>query len=314
MRVIRRGVTLSRGQPRPVVLVLLVLEVHQKSILTLKLVTFGIKMPGYKRRRGAGGSGGGMSRSYRQLPFGSFRVPRAGARLRASGSASMSAALSRVHTFKRLGEPLVLRNNLNNRVDASGNATMLGASPAYVSDPTVGGNFTQIRMALRFTLGQAANISEITSLFDNYRIKQVKLRFDMSYDSPMGAVSAGVAPAAITGGPYSNPLMHYCYDPDDSITPTSRIPVLENGYAKTVRLDKGLTITVNPRVQSVVQATSTTTAGGLLPLGHWLDTASVGVEHFGLKAVIDYFPFLSADNIAFLTITPTFIIEAKNVV
>lgn len=245
---------------------------------------------------------------------------RVGMALRRIGSRSLSGALSRVHTFKRVGEPMEILNPAGTGITLPTliNASGAGASYPYLQVGSSG--FTSITSGVKFggafsfQLAQCANVSEITSLFDNYRIKKVVLRFDYSVNQ---------APATTASPPTQQatavPIMHICPDYDDNAVPAARTSVLENGYARTVRLDKTFTMTLTPRAQSTVTSGSVSglVAGGLLPLGQWLDSSSTQVPHFGVKFWIDDFAWSSATLngiFASLRITPTYYLEAKNVV
>jgi len=274
-------------------------------------------MPGTKRMRddyagGGGGYGGGGMRRGRQARR--FRVM-------STGSKSLAGAMSRVHVFKRVGKPLVITNKSSPSVRAAGvaasNITVLGPSPVFATDPILT-NYTSCRFGTRYTLNNVSGVGEITSLFDNYRIKKISLRIDWGFNQGPGVVEAGVpgSVAPLSGGPWSMPICHYTYDPDDAAAPSSTEDLLQNSYAKTQRLgDKAILVTFTPRAQATVQATpGTAVSGGLLPTGQWLDCTNPNIEHYGMKFVIDQFPYISGDDIAALTITPTFYIEAKNVV
>lgn len=255
---------------------------------------------------------------YRGAPMNRFRRPwalplagrpraprrRMGRRLQLAGSRSLAGALARVHAFKRVGEPVVITNNTAvTRINVQGNTDLLGGpgAPVATADSFIA-SASQMRGAFRFCLSQASNISEITNLFDNYRITKVKLMFAMS-----------VSEATSANSQLPMPIINYCYDPDDNTVPASRSSVLENGFCKTRRMERTFSVVVTPRAQqSVVGGTGG--AGGLLPVGNWLDSNSTAIYHYGLKFWIDQFPYASTDNLIALTVTPIFYIEAKNVV
>lgn len=277
-----------------------------KVILTAKFTTPVVKMRRFSRRpsgpryrKGAGRLGW----NGRALTYGSS----ASRRLFLGGSKSLAGAMSRVHTFKRVGEPLYIINNNAAGYTLSGNTDMVaaGAQLAFNNTPA-GMNSRQILGALRFCLSQAANITEITNLFDNYRISRVKLQISFTANSAPGSTGPNPGITAI-------PTMHHCYDPDDSVVPGGRIAVLENGYCKTVKLDRMISVVVTPRAQQNVVG-GAGGAGGLLPTGTWLDSASPAIYHYGLKFCLDDFPYIPTDGMAALVITPTFYIEGKNVV
>lgn len=267
------------------------------------------------------GKGSARAGAYRKRVARNARKPYASMALRRMGSASLSSALSRIHTFKRVGEPMEILNPTGAGVTLPTltNATGAGASYPYLQ---VGSSsFTSIASGVKFggafsfQLAQCANVSEITSLFDNYRIKKVVLRFDYSVNQAPSTVASPSGNQAT-----AVPIMHICPDFDDNAVPAARTSVLENGYARTVRLDKTFTMSLTPRAQSTVTSGSASglVAGGLMPLGQWLDAASTQVPHFGVKFWIDDFAWSSlvgATGIfATLRVTPTYYLEAKNVV
>lgn len=214
-------------------------------------------------------------------------------------------AMARVHTFKRVGNPVVITNSTlpTARVNVQGNTDIIAAAGAVAAgaDPAIA-TASQVRGAMRFCLEHAANRTDITNLFDNYRIAKIKLMFNFACSD-----------ATIANNQFCMPIINYCYDPDDNGTPADRTAVLENGYAAVRRLDRPFSLTIVPRAQQSVVGGGVA-GGGLMPTSSWLDSGSPQIYHYGLKFVIDQFPFLAADNTVALTITPVFYLEAKNVI
>jgi len=238
----------------------------------------------------------------RKVRSGLARRRSQGARYMRMGS-SMATAMARVHTFKRVGEPAVITSfTAPTYAQLNGNTSLLTSINATVDQFIL--RASQVRGAFTFNLSQAANITDITNLFDNYRLVRVKLMFNLSSNSSDVSGSNG----------FALPIINYCYDPDDATVPPSRTTVLENGYCQTRRLDKPFSITLTPRAQQSVTG-GTGGGGGLLPTGTWLDCSSPAINHYGLKFWIDQFPFDAAANYTYaLTITPVYYIEAKNVI
>lgn len=233
--------------------------------------------------------------------------------LRRIASPGLSRALSRVHMFKRVGTPLYIANNNLAGFVTDGNVDMVpAASMAYAAG--ILAQTGQVRGALRFCLNQASQVADITGLFDNYRITRVSLHFMFTVNSAPGGATTGFGGATpVNFG--SLPVINYCYDPDDNTVPANREEVLANGFAKTRRLDSNFTVSITPRGQNSIVG-GVGGAGGLMPVGQWLDSASPQIYHYGLKFCIDNWPQLpaSADKTIGLVITPTFYIEGKNVV
>lgn len=233
---------------------------------------------------------------------------------------SLSSALARVHVFKRVGNPVVIQARASPTlalVAPGSNATLISGNGALAASVDSYVQFAnQVRGAFKFMLNQCAETSEITSLFDNYRIKKVRLAFMYSgTDASTGLQGAASASLAC-------PIMHYCYDPDDNKTPGTREEVMASGYAKTTRLDRIVYVDIVPRAQTPVTVAPTTAGGastvaavgGLMNRNQWFDSSNATVEFFGLKFWIDQFPSVASDNQYALTITPTFYIEGKNVI
>lgn len=229
---------------------------------------------------------------------------------------------ARVHSFKRVAEPLAIMQvgDASQRLKVVGNTGLLDtATVAFNATPDdFIANASQVGIAFKFNLQQVANSTEITNLFDHYRIKKVRLTFTYSSNSGVSPVGGPGAPAgAYYGGGQCLPIMHHAYDPDDSAAPTSREQVLENGYCQTKRLDRVFSVDIMPRAQSVINngPGAGGVAGGLLDRKTWLDTDSPAVNHYGLKCWLETFPFLDHIDSQFsLLVTPTFYIEARNVI
>jgi len=263
-------------------------------------------MPVFKRGRAAYAPGA------RRAPV---STRRAGRWLRRVNVPMLSSALSRTHTFKRVGEPLYIMNNSASGFTLNGNVDIVnaGSQLSFSNGPLT--NSRQLLGALRFCLAQAANITDVTNLFDNYRLRKVKLMIAFTATGAPGDAVTGVGGGALSSatGVSTMPIMHHCYDPDDSVVPPSRTSVLENGYCKSTRMDRVVYVTITPRAQSVITGGGAA-GGGLMPLGQWLDSSSPNVYHYGLKFAIDGFPWTQVDSSLAVVITPTYYIEGRNVV
>lgn len=218
---------------------------------------------------------------------------------------------ARVHVFKRVGEPIAFMQigDPTNRIKPVGNIDLINLTTFAAAPDQFIANASQAGIAWRFSLNQVAKYQEITDLFDNYRLKKVRLTFTYS-------ANASISPASYGGG-QSVPIMHHTYDPDDDATPTNRSDVLQNSYTKTTRLDRVFSIDIIPRAQSVINkgTEAGAVAGGLLARNTWIDCDSPDVKHYGEKCWLETFPFVAGDDSQFsLVVTPTYYIEARNVV
>jgi hypothetical protein len=251
--------------------------------------------------------------------FSNAKKMRAAARrIRRGLSAPMRALSQRVHAFKRLGNIITLGSN-GSAID-----TVSGTAGTSVGNLTAGNviGTNQFGLGLTFALNQVSNFEEITNLFDNYRLKMIKLRMDWSYNqAPAGMVIDQTQLMTGTNSWISQsvPRVHFCPDEDDGTAP-NQSQVLQNSFSKTARLDRTVYCTIRPRYQAAVSnGTSTAVAGGLGAVGSWLDCSTASIPHSGFKAFFIDFP-KGMKNTEFnayqwtLTITPTYYIEAKNVV
>lgn len=263
---------------------------------------------GYGRRNQLVYGGGGMrSRAV---------VPRA---LRMIGLANQ------MHTFARTGERILITQQLTPPFLYQ--ATIPGGGSTHgmiLGAATAGdlGNCWNVGMGQTFAFNQLTGFGDLASLYDNFRIKAVKLRIDLSFNAAPGGSSAN--PVANIG---ALPLLHYTEDSDDASAPGSSSTVLQYSKSKTVRLGTSpLFITVRPRAQGGVVsavnppatggATSTpAVAGTMLSYGTWLDSQSAQtVPHYGMKYFLENMPGPTGSALAWaIYITPTYILECKNI-
>lgn len=238
---------------------------------------------------------------------------RSAMRARRMSALSRGVIAARVHQFKRMGAPFIIQSAAGLGTPAA--PTAVGNSGLSIGTVSAGAtaNSLQFPATLYFALSQIANKDEITSLFDNYRITKVSLKFILSIDgAQLSPTSAG---GSVVNGYL--PVLHITPDIDDSTLPNNREEVLQNSYAKSLRLgDNIFTMSVVPRVQSTVaQNPTTNVAGGLLARGTWLDSGSPDIRMYGVKMWFDqWLTGFAASQAMTLQIIPTYYIEAKNVV
>lgn len=175
------------------------------------------------------------------------------------------------------------------------------------------------------------NPSDLANLYDNYRIKAVKLRFDLSFNAAPGfsAAQGGQTLPHIA----SMPMLHYAIDPDDVTAPTVESDVLQYSKSRSVRLgDKPLFITLQPRAQGTAASNITTIGPGvpvaglptaaaianMLPSTTWFDCQNgQTIPHFGLKMFFENVPIGTIAPTGqvnwTINISPTYILEMKNI-
>jgi hypothetical protein len=119
------------------------------------------------------------------------------------------------------------------------------------------------------------NASELSSLFDQYRILSATIRIDWDYNSY--PVSSGTAVA---------PLIYYVADYDDSTSAVATALLqypgvhthsfLEDGY-------KPLIVSVKPKPLRDIAGTGLLTTYGPMVTAPWIRTADMTTPHYGLK-------------------------------
>ncbi len=119
-----------------------------------------------------------------------------------------------------------------------------------------------------------SNATEISGLFDQYRITMVTLRIDWDYNAYPQTTGAIIAP-----------LIHYVADYDDSgscpLTSILQYPgvqthsFMENGYSPLI-------VTVKPKPLRDVAGSGVLTSYGPMP-APWIRTAEMSTPHYGLK-------------------------------
>lgn len=140
---------------------------------------------------------------------------------------------------------------------------------------TSGGNFG----ALSFKLSDLPNYSEFTALYDEYRIKAVKIMF-----VPTMNVATANATSGTTAGFVPVPALYTWIDNDDNTAPTT----ITQGQQYQSFKCHGLLDRM--RCRSVVPEVSTAlygSGGAFTSYGQvknqWIDNNSPSVVHFGLK-------------------------------
>jgi len=135
---------------------------------------------------------------------------------------------------------------------------------ATVSAPTVG----DLIMAMNFTLGALPSSTDFTSLFDQYRIAQVTVRF-----IPLAGVGTG-----------SNPLVTVI-DYDDSTVPGAVSDLFQYDSVQFTQPGSTLERTLKPRVAIAAYSGAFTSFATADP-DLWIDVASPNVQYYGLKFAI----------------------------
>lgn len=150
-----------------------------------------------------------------------------------------------------------------------------------VATPDDNGLF-QFGGVMKFQLDDIINKSDMTSLFDRYKITGAKITLiPLANQGYVGQSSSGNSNSATI------PTITYAVDYDDSALPTSSLTLLEKMDSKVRRLDKPLSIYVkNPKVSMTINSDSGAVSAAVSTLSGFVNTASDDVNFRGLKFYI----------------------------
>lgn len=132
--------------------------------------------------------------------------------------------------------------------------------------------------AMSFNLNSLPNSSEFTTLFDQYKIMKVRLRFIPFGDSvnlPISTMS-GSNGLVSPGGPLVTAI-----DYDDSVVPGSAADLLQYQASRVTPIPKPLSMTIKPKFATEVYRSAIATGYGAR--SGWLDTTNSDVPHYGVK-------------------------------
>jgi len=127
--------------------------------------------------------------------------------------------------------------------------------------------------AFSFTLGNYPGASELTSLFDLYRMTSLDITF------------------AVVGASAYDPTLMFCADYDSFSVPTTMDTVLQRPNKRVTMSSSQPTYTfrLRPRVMALVQTSSGTASSALAPASQWLDCNDSTVVYGGLVGWISQY-------------------------
>lgn len=140
----------------------------------------------------------------------------------------------------------------------------------YNGPNIVSSTITESAGAIQFSLSSIANVSSYTTIFDKYRIKQVRVRF-VPYQAE------GVITSGVTAGPLYTVLD---YDDNNSVTVAQ---ALSYDNLKMSPVGAYFERTLTPKVALAAYSGSVFTAFAQAGNSQWLDAASPGIPYYGLK-------------------------------
>lgn len=128
------------------------------------------------------------------------------------------------------------------------------------------------------TTATMPNVTEFTSLFDQYKIKRVKVRMIWSNNVSNGTASAGT----LTGN--ANPIVQVATDLDDGVPPNVNTQLMEREDTKFIAFDTNgpKSYSVSPKYAMAASVGGTTASLGAQG-SNWVNCSSDTVQWFGTK-------------------------------
>jgi hypothetical protein len=150
-----------------------------------------------------------------------------------------------------------------------------------------------------FTLAQTAGYTELTSLFDTYRIRSITVTFMFS------------ANTSEAGATYALPNLIWAIDKDDATALGGVANFMEYENRGVARLDKPVSITFQPLPATALYNGAFSAYGRAQNV--WIDCANASVQHYGIKWAIDPCITGAGNNVTGrLTVVVDFDLEMKN--
>ncbi len=204
-----------------------------------------------------------------------------------------SSYITGIHRFRRA-------TDFQSAISGSGGLTSLGFDMSIVF------SLAEVRLSVSASgLGFPAipNAAEFVNLFDQYRIKRVKVEFFFTQN---------------TSTTLANPIpcLHICNDYNSGTTAFSKSDLMQHPDMKTIQLREGYPIThyVYPHVrQDVLTTSGVTSTSAANYQSPWIDTTSNNVEHLGVRVFIDNLGRTSGGDIGTLYMKFSYDMDFKNV-
>lgn len=180
--------------------------------------------------------------------------------------------VSRNYTFSRW----LIQQNVVNMAVVGG--TYTGASSIL----SCGASVTEVNVGQNYTLDSLPNVSEFTTLFDQYKIRKVICQIKMLN------VPENTYAAMSNNANYGNfyPTIWWVNDKDDSGPYTlAQIKEVQGVRHRVLRPNSELNMVCSPSILGQLYRTSITT--GYKPQKGWIDIGQTNVPHYANKFVID---------------------------
>lgn len=161
---------------------------------------------------------------------------------------------------------------------------------------------------MTFSAANIQNFTDMSNLFDEYRINAIKVTFRPRYDSIIG----GTTPATTA---IAQAYAHVLVDPASTLLPTGVYnasgmnTLLENQGVKTYTLNKPFSVYFKPKVQDSLQGGGTATR--VINPG-FIKTNETGVDHRGFHMYIQQNAFATDNTQIKLDMYYTFYLTLRN--
>lgn len=177
-----------------------------------------------------------------------------------------------VHMFKRQAPAFEITNTATQGIVATSDTNQIGLqTPVFESALTGGGGPYRFGAVSYFKLSNVLQVSDLTALYDRYKITGIKLKI-IPLSNMANVNGSGVLPTMV-----------YHTDYDDALTPTDDASVRVKAGAKEVRLDRSRTIYIKPKIADAILGASAGTAYSVPKAAPYINMSYPDVPHYGLK-------------------------------
>lgn len=159
------------------------------------------------------------------------------------------------------------------------------------------------RNGYAFKLDNVAEYTEITQLFDQYKICMVKVRF--TFNGWPQNIQTIAAASTVT-----IPRFHWVIDQTDNSTPAAIADIRSYSNYKVVQLMAGKPVKIIIRPRTKINNLN----GYIVGRPQWIATSDATAAHYGLKTIIDatYANGTSGEVVGTITEDWTYYIAAKS--
>lgn len=185
--------------------------------------------------------------------------------------------MTRRKPMRRTRRKIVRRNKMARQIHKYKRVVNMGT---YTASQSVVGGTVPARGAFSFNMNLLPNVSEYSSLYDQYKITGVSVKFVPKTSGQFQGGSSGSA------NPIGYGQVVSVIDFDDAATPLTKDQMLEYGSVKVTKSNREHKRFIKPKMLQEIFINSTTT--GRAPIqAKWIDWSFPNAEHYGIKWFID---------------------------